>query len=818
MHCARRFPCALIVLALLVILTSIGHAATEIDLHTFISSPQGYSPQAGLIQDAAGNLYGTTARGGAHDLGSVFEFIPNTQGGYAEKVLHSFDNSDGFVPVASLVMDSAGNLYGTTELGGSAGLGVVFELSPNSDGTWTETVLHSFAGGTDGSQPMCQLALDSSGNLYGTTTDEGYSTFGEVFELTPGSSGWTETVIYHFRGKTDGATPHGGLVVDAQGDLFGTTQTGGSGDGTVFKLHFSGSAWMETTLHSFTGTDGDSPLDTLTLDQQGNLWGTAVGGGQAGEGTVFELSLQAGKWVETTIYSFHKGGDGNAPWGGVIIDSAGNLYGTTSAGGGVTTCNSSAQLAGCGTAFELTPNSDGTWTEKILHTFGSGHDGAMPLGGVILGNQGQLLGTTSIGGSFTSGSVFQLNPSSQGRWPEVVIGSFPNRDGSGSRSPLMFDSAGNLYGTTYDGGTADCSLNQEIGCGTVFELTPKSGGGWRYALLYSFKGRGDGANPWAAVTVDSAGNLYGTTANGGTGSCALGVVVQGCGTVFELSPPSRQGGQWTEKVLYSFAGKTDGSNPSAAVVFDANGNLYGTTTGTEGGTEANLGTTFELSPGTNGQWTETVLHAFSGPDGEYSSSTLLFDSAGNLYGTASGSSVAEGNVFELSPNAGGSWTLNVLYNFQGASDLGCPGAGVIFDAAGNLYGTGACGGSIYGGVFELSPGLNGQWTENTLLTLKKTDGEYPYGALVFDSSGNLYGTAYQGGNFTACSVGCGTLYELSPGAGGTWTESIVHTFNGGLDGSSVFAGPIANSIGNLYGTTSADGNGNEGIVYEIKLH
>jgi uncharacterized repeat protein (TIGR03803 family) len=313
------------------------------------------------------------------------------------------------------------------------------------------------------------------------------------------------------------------------------------------------------------------------------------------------------------------------------------------------------------------------WMEKVLHNFNNnGTDGYYPRASLISDAAGNLYGTTIYGSTYGWGTVFELTPTTGGGWTEQVLHSFGNgTDGGEPRASLIFDAAGNLYGTTYGGGIYCHSIG---GCGTVFELTLTAGGNWTEAVLYNFGSfTDDGYEPSASLIFDAAGNLYGTTQFGG---------IHGWGTVFELTPTT--GGGWSEQVLLNFG--TGGAFPQAGLIFDAAGNLYGTTS--EGGT--NIGTVFELTPNVGGGWTETVLHNFgSGTDGSYPYAGLIFDAAGNLYGTTqyggtyNSCSGGCGTVFELTPTAGGKWTEQVLLNFNGTGGAN-PYAGLIFDAAGHL--------------------------------------------------------------------------------------------------------------------------------------
>ncbi|MGB8888001.1 MAG: choice-of-anchor tandem repeat GloVer-containing protein [Candidatus Korobacteraceae bacterium] len=380
---------------------------------------------------------------------------------------HNFGDgdNDGYLPGSGLIIDAHGNLYGTTAGGGTHGDGTVFELSPRESGGWTETVLHSFGNGTDGQLPFASLIFDGAGNLYGTTTYGGIHGYGTVFKLSPREDGtWEETVLHSFN-LHDGAYPDGGLTFDAAGNLYGTTSYGGIHyNGTAFELMpREGRGWTETVLHSFgRGTDGSNPLAGLTFDAAGNLYGTTSVGGIHnpcdGEtcGTVFELSPNgSGGWTENVLHSFGRSTDGSHPFGGLIFDAAGNRYGTTQFGG-----------YGDGTAFEMSPEEDGGWTEKVLHRFGRGTDGSNPLAGLTFDAAGNLYGTTFSGGVYNDGTVFELSPNENGGWTDRVLHNFDlnGTDGLYSYANLILDAAGNLYGAALYGGI--------YGHGIVFEITP----------------------------------------------------------------------------------------------------------------------------------------------------------------------------------------------------------------------------------------------------------------------------------------------------------------------------------------------------------
>lgn len=379
------------------------------------------------------------------------------------------------------------------------------------------------------------------------------------------------------------------------------------------------------------------------------------------------------------------------PSGNLVLDAAGNLYGTTEYGGS-TRCG-----GGCGVVFKLAHNPTGTWSVGILHVFG-GDDGANPTAGLIFDTAGNLYGTAPNGGAYGNGVVFKLKPNSDGTWTESVLQSFSF---SGALAELMFDPAGNLYGTNSFGGSH--------GYGSVFKLKPNADGTWTESDLYSFAGGADGAFPNAGLVFDAAGNLYSTTPNGGVSTTCPG----GCGVAFKLA--ANPEGTWTESVLYSFTGGADGANPDAGLTFDATGSLSGTTSA--GGILAPVcvetdsqgcGVVFNLSPNADGTWTESVLHAFTGStDGARPASGLVVDTAGNLYGTTLAGGVATSNcgagcgvVFKLS-HSSSSWSETVLHGFVGYGSF--PMAMVILDHAGDLYGTASSGSTNNGLVFEIMP-------------------------------------------------------------------------------------------------------------------
>jgi uncharacterized repeat protein (TIGR03803 family) len=427
-------------------------------------------------------------------ISGVAAAIAPAWAGAKEKVLFDLSQRDGYYSAATPVFDTSGNLYATAFLGGKHGGGTVFELSPDG-GKWRLSVLHDFAKPyqfdhpKDGDQPSGKLIFDAAGNLYGTTFRGGrYANpttgGGIVWRLAPGRDGaWTETVLHYFGNSDDAAGPNGGVIMDASGNLYGTTELGG-----------------------FYG---------------GNC-------GDFGCGSVFELSPGAkGKWTETILYAFTGGTDGNEPYGGIAADASGNLYGTTMAGG----------ENGDGIVFELSPGQNGQWTKAILYSFCAQQnctDGAFPFDGLTLDAAGDLYGTTDSGGTgngcilgSSCGTVFELTQAN-GTWTESVLHSFVASEGDGPTAGVVFDAAGNLYGTALFGGSNIC----DMGCGTVFELTPGQNGAWTGTTLHQFQNEKDGANPYGGLVPASSGKVIGANTAGPGTACGG----QGCGAVYSIKP------------------------------------------------------------------------------------------------------------------------------------------------------------------------------------------------------------------------------------------------------------------------------------------
>jgi uncharacterized repeat protein (TIGR03803 family) len=376
-------------------------------------------------------------------------------------------------------------------------------------------VIYNFTGGQDGGGPETGLTMDSAGNLYGTTWYSSAIGGGTVFKLGRLRSGWLLTPLHNFTGDGDGCQLDGRVIFGPDGSLYGTTVYGGSGGcegdgyGTVFSLKPPPSVfspWKESVLYRFTGTDGAFPHGDIAFDQSGNLYGTAFQGGLYGSGAVYQLSHATGVWTKNVLYTFTGGEDGGQPFGGVIRDSGGSIYGTTSVGG----------THGYGTVFQLVPGG-GAWTLNTLYNFQYTPDGGLPYGGLTFDRFGDLFGTASAGGPGDGGTVFELKPSG-GNWTYSLVYGLSGSGRSGPEASLAIDAAGNLYGTTFGDG--------DYGYGSVFKLTP-SGSSWTYTSLHDFSGGSDGAYSTSSVTFDTNGNLYGTAYAGGTNEA---------GAVFEITP------------------------------------------------------------------------------------------------------------------------------------------------------------------------------------------------------------------------------------------------------------------------------------------
>jgi uncharacterized repeat protein (TIGR03803 family) len=431
--------------------------------------------------------------------------------------------------------------------------------------------------------------------------------------------------------------------------------------------------------------------------------------------------------------------------------------------------------------------------------------------------------------------LFAQSTASRAFAQETVLYNFTGTDGNVPESGVILGASGNLYGTAPIGG--DLAICGGNGCGTVFEIVHNAGDGWSERTIYTFAGgTEDGASPYSALVLDPHGHLFGMTYYGGTGSCSIGQF-PGCGTVFELQ--HNPSGGWKETVLYNFQGGSDGAYPQATLVLDGQGNLYGTTTYGGSGTcvadsiPYGCGTVFKLSPNSDGSWSETLLYQFPGGiNGANPAGGLARDSVGTLYGAAGGGlSCGQyfkgtdcGIVYKLRQTPSG-WVKSILHRFTGGADGFEPDGSVTLDASGNVYGTTYAGGISSpkfgnGVVYELTPGAGGAYTEAILYDFTGLlDGGYPTNSVVFDTAGNMY-VFTTGGGTTSQDYGGGTLDELSPGAGG-WTETTLAAFETSSEGLFPYGLVARDAAGNNYGAAAFDGTvstncpGGCGLVFEV---
>lgn len=606
------------------------------------SGANGAHPHASVVFDSSGNMFGTTSGGGdSNGDGTVFEIAAGTK---TITTVAAFNGSNGSQPFGALILDSSGNMYGTTNGGGSSGEGTVFEISKGSHSIVT---LASFSG-LGGPGPMAGVTMDASGNLFGTTVAGGASQRGEVFEIVHGSKTITPLASFNV---TNGADPVDAVTLDSSGDVFGTTVdgTGTSADGTIFEV-VKGTNTVKT-LASFNGINGSFSEAPLTFDKNGNLFGAASAGGISGNGTVFELPK--GATTLKAVASFRTNG-GTQPSGNIAIDAKGDVFGTTTYGG----------TSGDGSVFEI---KSGSSTITTIASF-KGNNGTQPSGGVLLDSHGNLFGTTDLGGTNNDGTVFEIK---SGTSTIATVANFNDQNGRIPACPLISDSSGNLFGMTVAGGVGEFGTVFEIKAGTTAIVT--------LATLNSAV-----SLPVGGLALDSSGNLFG----------AAQFTSGGFGGVYEVKK-----GSSVATLVANFTGVNQGGQtPDAGVTFDSSGNLFGTTA--YGGT-AGDGILFEIKKGTS---TAITITNFTGNNGSRPEGEVIFDSQGNLFGTTDAGNSSGGTFGDVYELPKGSSSLRIIANFTGANHGGASPGNLAFDANGNLLGCTSTGGiDQAGAVFKLTP-------------------------------------------------------------------------------------------------------------------
>ncbi len=758
--------------------------ATLVNEHIF-TAPNGQNPSNTLATDGT-NVFGTAPNGGVNSAGTLFEIAPNG----TLTTLYSFggaadgngNNTDGTNPQAAPLLAPDGFLYGTTTGGGANGNGTVYRLNP---ATGALTTLTSFSSATTGSNCVAPLVTDGNGNFYGVASEGGTNDDGTLFVYNAAAG--TLTAPFSFNYSVNGYFPRAALLRTADGNLYGTTYRGGSGNyGTAFQ--FNPATSVLTVLENFSyNTTGGYLYGSLVTDGNGHFFGTTQYGGGS-NGTLFELTVSNPTTTPTAaftkLYTFTTNGGGYYPEGGLVFGADGNLYGTTVYGG----------TAGRGTVFQaILPTGGGTTaTVNTVYSFTAGADGGNVSSTLVVDASGDLFGTSSDYGANDEGGVFELilsTATTPYTYAFNGLYSFQTADGTDPAAPLTLGSDGNLYGTTARGGSN--------GDGTVFVVNPTTGA---TTTLYTFLNTADndddsvnapvngvdGSQPYGKLVEASPGVFYGTTEYGGT---------NGNGTIFQLNTatnPATGAITGTTTVLYSFTGASPvGSRPLGGLVLAADGFYYGTT---ENGGTSGYGTLFQFNPTTGAAVT---VVGFTQANGQNPVTSLLSASDGNLYGTTEdGGTNGDGTLFRYNPATA---ALTTLVNFTGTNGAN-PVSALIQGTDGNLYGTTEDGGiNGDGTLFQVTlPTATAASTLTTLVSFSEASGSDPQGALVQAADGNFYGTTTRNGNLDA-----GTAFQFNPNTG-----AFVSLLDfGNAAGYGPYSGLTLGANGNLYGTTTGNDEG-----------
>jgi uncharacterized repeat protein (TIGR03803 family) len=788
------------------VITSVVDFAT-----TTTGDNRGGFPSAGLVSDGAGNFWGTTQQGGVNRYGTVF--MVNVSTGAITTVVDfdggATDNNRGGTPLAALVSDGAGNLWGTTTAFGANNQGTIFKVNA-ATGAMTTVADVPFGGAAPNQStfPGAALVSDGLGNFWGTTPAGGAHDRGSVFKINASSGAITTVIDFadSTTGNNRGNDPTAALLSDGDGNFWGTTARGGVyGQGTLFEVNVSTGAI--TTLVDFAGAmtganRGGQPLAPLVSDGAGNLWGTTATGGASGEGTVFEVNASSGAITTVTDFADVATGAnrGGYPYAALVSDGAGNFWGTTWSGG----------AAGAGTVFEVNAGTGAVTTVADFDSFPAGS----PLAGLLNDGAGYLWGTASAGGTYGRGAVFKMNINT-GTVTDVV--SFANSTTAAKRGNLPYagltsDGAGNFWGTAYAGGASTA--------GTLFEINASTG---VIMTLVDFANSTAGANrggfPVGTLVSDGAGNLWGSTATGGMYSE---------GTIYKVNTST---GVITTVVDFAGHGVNGnrGSEPLATLVSDGAGNFWGVTAG--GGTNTD-GTLFKVNISTGAitavvDFTSSTTAANRGASPE---GALVSDGAGNFWGTtASGGANGGGTIFQVNATTGVITTfVDFANSTTGANRGGFPRASLVSDGTGNLWSTTYQGGAFgKGTIFEINVSTGAITTVFDFTNASgAVPGAAPVGALLLTQDG-FYGTASMGGvTAGGAAGGTGEIFYIDFGPNiAAITASQITTGGGTLSGSANPQG-VATSVYVQYGITPSYGSqtssmplgsGSTSVPYSIPL-
>lgn len=712
----------------------------------------------------------TNALGSATSTNALLNIIPATTPGTALTTLYSFTGAnDGGNPNA-LIQAANGNFYGTTQNGGTNSAGTVFQMTAN--GSLTD--LYAFTGGNDGASPFARLAQGTDGNFYGTTFQGGLYDNGTVFVM--GANG-NLTTLLSFIG-TNGDLPFAGLTLGVDGNFYGASYQGGAnGPGSIYKITSNGSL---TTLVSFNDSNGKFPYAGLIQATDGNFYGTTFLGGANGNGTVFKINASG---ILTTLVSFNITNGAN-PYAGLVQGDDGYFYGVTAGGGSNTN----------GTIFKI--NSAGNFTN--LYSFTGGSDGSRPVGGLLLGADGNFYGTTAFGGAYAAGTIFRMIPNGA----LTTIAQFDGYNGANPQAALTQGADGNIYGTTQNGGAQGNGTIFRLNTTSALQITsqPISQAAY-FGSTVTFNIAVIGAPPLAFQWQVNGTNL---TDNGNFSGSATRTLT--------LNNVTANNAATYSVIVSNFLGSAASTNAFLQVIASPPQIIGQPTNLTIApGAIANFNVAALGNMPLHYQWqlNGTNLTDAGNISGSTTSNLTIINAIEAYNGTFSvivsnalGSVSSTGAVLAVIPPSAAGTSLATLYSFTGGNDGGNPNA-LTLGSDGNLYGTTQLAGSHHlGTAFKVTP--NGRLT--TLVSFGGSNGSIPLSALIQAGDGNFYGTTEDGGNYFS-----GNVFKLTPGG----ALNGVYSFTGGSDGSSPVAALVQASDGNFYGTMSDGGINGAGNVFKL---